>query len=104
MAMQGLGNMLGGLGGGGGGGNPGGGGMNIPNANQQAQDEQMQVTDARQAESTRRQTQLELIKADQNDRANVAKLMTSINDITFGIQKDKMQSANKNSEAARALL
>jgi len=90
---------MGGIGGGG-----GGGGMNIPNQNQAAMDEQMQVTDARQAESTRRQTQLELRKADENDRANVAKLMTSINDITFGIQKDKMASANKNSEQARSLL
>ncbi len=82
----------------------GGGGANIPNANAQAQDEQAQVTDARQAESTRRQTQLELKKADENDRANVAKLMTSINDITFGIHKDKMTSANKNSEAVKGML
>jgi Spy/CpxP family protein refolding chaperone len=99
MAIPGIGG-----GGAGGGGGMGGGIGNIPNQNQAAQDEQMQVTDARQAESTRRQTQLELIKADQNDRANVAKLMTSINDVTFGIQKDRMQSANKNSEAGRALL
>ena len=82
----------------------GGGGGNITNFNQQAMDQQMQQTDQRQALSTQRQTQLELKKADENDRANVAKLMTSINDITFGIQKDKMASANKNSESARALL
>ncbi len=82
----------------------GGGGGNITNYNQQAMDQQMQQTDQRQALSTQRQTQLELKKADENDRANVAKLMTSINDITFGIQKDKMASANKNSESARALL
>lgn len=82
----------------------GGGGGNVPNQNQQAQDEQLQITDARQAESTRRQTALELRKADENDRANVAKLMTSINDITFGIQKDKMTSANKNTEAVRGML
>ncbi len=90
--------------GGGGGGGLGGGGQNITNYNQQAMDQQMQQTDQRQALSTQRQTQLELKKADENDRANVAKLMTSINDITFGIQKDKMASANKNSESARALL
>lgn len=90
---------VGGIGGGG-----GGGGGQVTNFNQAAQDEQMRVTDQRQALSTQRQTQLELKKADENDRANVAKLMTSINDITFGIQKDKMQSANKNSESARALL
>lgn len=88
----------------GGGGGAGGGGGPITNYNQQAQDQQMQQTDQRQALSTQRQTQLELKKADENDRANVAKLMTSINDITFGIQKDKMASANKNSESARALL
>ena len=82
----------------------GGGGGNITNFNQQAQDQQMAQTDQRQAMSTQRQTQLELKKADENDRANVAKLMTSINDITFGIHKDKTASANKNSEAAKALL
>lgn len=76
----------------------------ITNFNQQAMDQQLAVTDMRQAQSTQRQTQLELRKADENDRANVAKLLTSINDITFGIQKDKMQSANKNSEATRSLL
>lgn len=92
---------MGGVGGGGGG---AGGGGQISNYQQQAQDEQMRATDQRQALSTQRQTQLELKKADENDRANVAKLMTSINDITFGIQKDKMASANKNSESARALL
>lgn len=81
-----------------------GGSSNITNYNQQAMDEQMTQTDQRQAQSTQRQTQLELRKADENDRANVAKLMTSINDITFNIQKDKMSSANKNSESARALL
>jgi len=91
-------------GGGGGGGGVGGGGGNITNFNQQAQDQQMAQTDQRQAMSTQRQTQLELKKADENDRANVAKLMTSINDITFGIHKDKTASANKNSEAAKALL
>jgi molybdenum-dependent DNA-binding transcriptional regulator ModE len=87
-----------------GGGGGGGGGGQITNYNQQAMDQQMAVTDQRQAQSTQKQTQLELKKADQNDRANEAKLMTSINDITFGIQKDKMQSANKNSESARSLL
>ena len=46
-------------------------------------DQQMATLDQRQAQSTERQTQLELRKADENDRANVAKLMTSINDITF---------------------
>ena len=88
----------------GGGGGAGGGGQNITNYNQQAMDQQMQQTDQRQALSTQRQTQLELKKADENDRANAAKLMTSINDITFGISKDKQASANKNSEAAKSLL
>jgi hypothetical protein len=78
--------------------------VNITNFNQAAMDQQMLITDMRQAQSTQRQTQLELRKADENDRANVAKLLTSINDITFGIQKDKMQSANKNSEAIKGLL
>ena len=87
-----------------GGGGGGGGGGQITNYNQAAMDQQMAVTDQRQAQSTQKQTQLELKKADENDRANQAKLMTSINDITFGIQKDKMQSANKNSESARSLL
>ncbi len=64
----------------------------------------MAITDQRQAQSTQRQTQLELRKADENDRANVAKLLTSINDITFGIQKDKQSSANKNSDAVKGLL
>ncbi len=77
---------------------------NITNFNQQAMDQQMQITDQRQAQSTQRQTQLELRKADENDRANVAKLLTSINDITFGIQKDKQTSANKNSDAIKGLL
>lgn len=77
---------------------------NITNFNQQAMDQQMFITDMRQAQSTQRQTQLELRKADENDRANVAKLLTSINDITFGIQKDKMTSANKNAQATRGLL
>ncbi len=81
-----------------------GGGGQITNFNQQAMDQQMSITDMRQAQSTQRQTQLELRKADENDRANVAKLLTSINDIPFGVQKDKMQSANKNSEATRSLL
>ncbi len=76
----------------------------ITNFNQAAMDQQMLQTDIRQAQSTQRQTQLELRKADENDRANVAKMLTTINDITFGIQKDKMQSANKNSEATRSLL
>jgi len=78
--------------------------VNITNFNQQAMDQQQFITDMRQAQSTQRQTQLELRKADENDRANVAKLLTSINDITFGIQKDKMASANKNAQATRGLL
>lgn len=82
----------------------GGGVGNVSNYQQQAQDQQMQVTDQRNAQSTQRQTQLEMKKADENDRANVAKLLTSINDITFGIQKDKQQAANKNSEAVRGML
>ena len=77
---------------------------NITNFNQQAMDQQMQITDQRQAQSTQRQTQLELRKADENDRANVAKLLTSINDITFGVNKDKQASANKNSDAIKGLL
>jgi len=77
---------------------------NITNFNQQAMDQQMQITDMRQAQSTQRQTQLELRKADENDRANVAKLLTSINDITFGVHKDKTASANKNSDAIKGLL
>lgn len=77
---------------------------NITNFNQQAMDQQLAITDQRQAQSTQRQTQLELRKADENDRANTAKLLTSINDITFGIQKDKQTSANKNSEAVKGLL
>lgn len=32
------------------------------------------------------------------------KLLTTINDITFGIQKDKMKSANKNAETVKQLL
>ena len=78
-----------------------GGGGNITNFNQQAMDQQMFITDMRQAQSTQRQTQLELRKADENDRANVAKLLTSINDITFGVQ---MASANKNSDQVKGLL
>lgn len=54
--------------------------------------------------STQQQTQLELRRANQNDRANIAKFLTSINDITFDIQKDKMRSANKNADAIRGLL
>lgn len=77
---------------------------NITNFNQQAMDQQMQITDMRQAQSTQRQTQLELRKSDENDRANVAKLLTSINDITFGVHKDKTASANKNSDAIKGLL
>ncbi|MBX3170214.1 MAG: hypothetical protein KF760_22605 [Candidatus Eremiobacteraeota bacterium] len=77
---------------------------NITNYNSQAMEQQMAATDQRQAQSTQLQTQLELRKADENDRANVAKMLTSINDITFNVQKDKMSSANKNSESARALL
>lgn len=64
----------------------------------------MQITDMRQAQSTQRQTQLELRKSDENDRANVSKLLTSINDITFGVQKDKQASANKNSDQVKGLL
>lgn len=67
-------------------------------------DQQMQITDMRQAQSTQRQTQLELRKSDENDRANVSKLLTSINDITFGVQKDKQASANKNSDQVKGLL
>lgn len=77
---------------------------NITNFNQQAMDQQMQITDMRQAQSTQRQTQLELRKSDENDRANVSKLLTSINDITFGVQKDKQASANKNSDQVKGLL
>ena len=77
---------------------------NITNYNSQALDQQMTATDQRQAQSTQLQTQLELRKADENDRANLAKMLTTINDVTFNVQKDKMTSANKNSEAARALL
>jgi hypothetical protein len=29
---------------------------------------------------------------------------TKVNDVTFGVQKDKMQSANKNSDAVKSLL
>lgn len=79
-------------------------GSNITNYNQQATDQQMAITDQRNAQSTQRQTQLELQKADQNDRANAAKLLTSINDISFGVSKDKLQSANKNSEAVKGML
>ena len=79
-------------------------GQTITNFNQQAMDQQMLITDMRQAQSTQRQTQLELRKADENDRANVAKLLTSINDITFGVQKDKMASANTNSDQVKGLL
>jgi hypothetical protein len=32
------------------------------------------------------------------------KIKASVNDITFGVQKDKMASANKNSDAVKALL
>ena len=35
---------------------------------------------------------------------SISQLITTINDITFGVQKDKMQSANKNSDAVRGLL
>ena len=41
---------------------------NITNFNQQAMDQQMFITDMRQAQSTQRQTQLELRNADENDR------------------------------------
>lgn len=77
---------------------------NISNFNQQAMDQMALQTDLRQALSTQRQTQLELRKADENDRANTAKLLTSINNITFSIHKDKMAQANKQSEQVKALL
>ena len=77
---------------------------NITNFNAQAMDSLMALTDQRQALSTQRQTQLELRKADENDRANLAKLLNSINDVTFGIQKDKSSSANKQAEAVKGLL
>jgi hypothetical protein len=48
--------------------------------------------------------QLDLCRVNENDRANIARYLTSINDITFGIQKDKMASANKNAEGIRGLL
>lgn len=77
---------------------------NISNFNQQAVDLMALLTDQRQALSTQRQTQLELRKADENDRANTAKLLTSINNITFSIHKDKMAQANKQSEQVKGLL
>ena len=76
----------------------------IPNLNGWAQNLQMYILDMRQAISTMRQTQLELRKMDENDRANLAKLLNSINDISFGIVKDRMASANKQAEAMRSLL
>ncbi|MBX3170576.1 MAG: hypothetical protein KF760_24425 [Candidatus Eremiobacteraeota bacterium] len=77
---------------------------NITNFTAQAMDTLLALSDQRQALSTQRQTMLELRKADENDRANLAKLLNSINDITFGIQKDKQASANKHSEAVKGLL
>ena len=77
---------------------------NITNFNSAAMESLMVFSDQRQALSTQRQTFLELRKADENDRANLAKLLNSINDITFGIQKDKAVSANKQSDAVRGLL
>lgn len=62
------------------------------------------LTEARQAESTRRQTLLELRKADENDRANLARLLTSINDVTFAIHKDKASASNKQADQVRSLL
>lgn len=48
---------------------------------------------------------VELTETDLDNASGASpKLLTSINDITFGIQKDKMQSANKNAEAVRGLL
>lgn len=76
----------------------------IANLNSAATDQMLALTDARQAESTRRQTQLELRKADENDRANVARLLTSINEVTFAIHKDKSTASNKQSEQVRSLL
>lgn len=78
--------------------------MAITNFNAQAMDTLMVLSDQRQALSTQRQTMLELRKSDENDRALLAKLLNSINDITFGIHKDKQSSANKQSEAMRGLL
>ena len=50
----------------------------ITNFQQAAMDQMAFLSDQRQAMSTQRQTALELRKMDENDRANVAKLMTSI--------------------------
>ena len=77
---------------------------NLTNFTSAAMDSLLVLSDQRQALSTQRQTFLELRKADENDRAILAKLLNSINDITFGIQKDKQSSANKQSEAMRGLL
>lgn len=77
---------------------------NITNFTSAAMESLMVFSDQRQALSTQRQTFLELRKADENDRANLGKLLNSINDITFGIQKDKQSSANKQSDAVRGLL
>ena len=77
---------------------------NISNFNRQAMDTMLTVADLRQAHSTQRQTWLEVRKADQNDRANLAKLLTSVNDVTFSLHKDKSASANKHCEAVRSLL
>ena len=77
---------------------------NITNFNAQAMESLLFLSDQRQALSTQRQTMLELRKADENDRANLAKLLNSINDITFGIHKDKANSANKHAEAVKGLL
>lgn len=37
-------------------------------------------------------------------KAEQAKTPTTINDLTFGVKEDKMQSANKNAEAVKSLL
>lgn len=49
----------------------------------------LQRRDAEQAYAIQRQTQLELRKAEEADRANVARLMTSINDILVDVPKTK---------------
>lgn len=49
----------------------------------------IQRRDAEQAHATQRQMQLELRKADEVDRANVARLMSSIDDILVEVPKTK---------------
>lgn len=44
------------------------------------------------------------IELSEQDLDKVAGGKGNINDITFGVQKDKMQSANKNAEAVKSLL